>query len=619
MQLSAAQQAAVEHIGSPALVVAGAGSGKTRTLTAKFAHLVKTGMQPENILAITFTNKAADEMKKRLLQMTGMPMFRFPWVRTYHSACLQILKAHCRRLDYQQPLQIFTGYHQQKTIKEILIGLNYDKKHAMGVLSQISNAKNSGHPRAYFDKHPRHGNVRLIDVFDRYEATLKTANAVDFDNILLLTRNLLRDHKDVRDQYQDQFHYILCDEYQDTNDLNEEITALLLKGGNLFAVGDDWQSIYSFRMSNVGHFLAFKKKYKGAEIFRLEQNYRSADEIVQLGNEIIGNNENRMEKACFSEKRGGVVEIHEFDMDGEEARWVVEKVKNLARMKVPLEKTAVLYRTKFCSLPFEQAFRRADIPYHMMGGKGFFERLEIMDLNCYLTAAAFDKDDTAFERILNTPKRGIGPGTVKKISQMREGDMSLKEAARKAVSERVLTPKLYKSIREVLALLDEIRDLSPDEAIRRTISRTRYMDYLENYTKSNSMDLTARQENIDQLIHAAAQKETIVEYLEEAALIREDKDEEEETRGVNLSTVHAAKGLEFHTVFIVGCEEQLFPHWRSMERAQDLEEERRLMYVAVTRAEKCLFITTASFRKGQFNPRSRFLEEIETVLMDRTE
>jgi len=614
MQLSAEQQAAVEHTGSPALVVAGAGSGKTRTLTAKFAHLVKNGMAPEQILAITFTNKAADEMKNRLLQMTGLPLARFPWVRTYHSACLQVLKIHCRRLDYQPPLQIFTAYHQQKTIKEILLGLNYDKKHAMGVLSQISNAKNSGHPRAYFDRHPRQGNVRLIDVFDRYEATLKTANAVDFDNILLLTRNLLRDHADIREQYQNQFDYILCDEYQDTNDLNEEITGLLLKNGNLFAVGDDWQSIYSFRMSNVGHFLSFEKKYKGAKIFRLEQNYRSADEIVQLGNRIIGNNENRMEKECFSEKEGGVVQIHEFDSDQEEARWVVDKVRSLGRMDIPLEKMAVLYRTKFCSLPFEQAFRRGNISYHMMGGKGFFERMEILDLNCYLTAAAFDKDDTAFERVLNTPKRGIGPGTVKKISQMRSGDMSLKEAARKAVAERVLTPKLYTSLNELLALLDDIRDLKPDEAIKRTIAGTGYMDYLENYVRRSNMDLTTRQENIEQLIHAAAQKETIVEYLEEAALIREDKDEEEDTRGINLSTVHAAKGLEFHTVFVVGCEEQLFPHWRSMERAEDLEEERRLMYVAVTRAEKCLFVTSASFRKGQFNPRSRFLEEIESVL-----
>ena len=321
-------------------------------------------------------------------------------------------------------------------------------------------------------------------------------------------------------------------------------------------------------------------------------------------------------EACFSEKEGGVVEVHDFFNDGEEARWVADKVRSLARMNIPLEKMAVLYRTKFCSLPFEQAFRRSDIPYHMMGGKGFFERMEILDLNCYLTAAVFDRDDTAFERVLNTPKRGIGPGTVKKISGMRTGDMSLKEAAREAVAQRVLTPKLYGALNDLLTLLDDIRDLKPDEAIKRTITRTGYFDYLENYTRSNSMDLTARQENIDQLIHAAGQKENIVEYLEEAALIREDKDEEEAVRGINLSTVHAAKGLEFHTVFVVGCEEQLFPHWRSMDRAEDLEEERRLMYVAVTRAERCLYVTSANLRKGQFNPRSRFIGEIEAVLDD---
>ncbi|MBC2742693.1 MAG: ATP-dependent helicase [Desulfosarcina sp.] len=616
MQLSPQQQAAVEHTGSPALVVAGAGSGKTRTLTAKFAHLVKSGIPPERILAITFTNKAADEMKGRLIHMTGMGLQRFPWVRTYHSACFKILKEHSHLLGYHPPLQVFTSYHQQKTVKEVLLALNFDKKHAMSVLGQISNAKNSGHPGAYFDSHPRQGSIRLVDVYERYEGMLKAANAVDFDNILLLTRNLLRDHVDIRQRYQTGFQYVLCDEYQDTNDLNEEITALLLKDGNLFAVGDDWQSIYSFRMSNVSHFLSFKKKYKGARIFRLEQNYRSADEIVQLGNRIIGYNESRMDKACYSDKDGGVVETHEFYTDREEARWVADKIRSLARMNIPNEKMAVLYRTKFCSLPFEQAFRRAHIPYRMMGGKGFFDRVEILDLNCYITAAVFDKDDAAFERVLNKPKRGIGPGTVKKISQMRSENMSLKEAARQAVADRVLTPKLYSALKDLLALLDEIRDLRPDEAIHRTIARTGYMDHLENYTRSNSMDFTVRQENIDQLIHAASQKETIVDYLEEAALVREDKDDEDESAGVNLSTVHGAKGLEFHTVFVIGCEEQLFPHWRSMDRAEDLEEERRLMYVAVTRAERCLFITSASFRKGQFNPPSRFLDEIHTVLAD---
>lgn len=617
MQLSPQQQAAVEHTGSPALVVAGAGSGKTRTLTAKFAHLVASGMSPDRILAITFTNKAADEMRGRLIHMTGMGRQRFPWVRTYHSACFQILKEHGHRLGYDRPLQVFTAYHQQKAVRAVLLALNFDKKHAPAVLGKLSNAKNSGDPAAYFDRHPRQGTIRLIDVYERYEAVLKAANAVDFDNILLLTRNLLRDHLEIRQRYQAWFEYILCDEYQDTNDLNEEITGLLIKNGNLFAVGDDWQSIYSFRMSNVGHFLSFKQKYQGAQIFRLERNYRSADEIVQLGNRIIGHNESRMQKACFAETEGGVVEIHEFFSDQEEARWVADRIRSLVRMGISYHQMVVLYRTKFCSLPFEQAFRRAQIPYQMMGGKGFFERMEILDLNCYITAAVFEKDDPAFERILNTPKRGVGPGTVAQIAQVRSGTMSLKEAARRAVAAQTLTPRLVRTVGDLLALLDDIRELRPDEALRRTIARTGYMDYLESYTRAHSMDFTARQENIEQLIHVASQKETIVDYLEEAALVREDKQEETDASGVNLSTVHAAKGLEFDTVFVIGCEEQLFPHWRSMDRVEDLEEERRLMYVAVTRAACRLYITAASFRKGQFNPRSRFLDEIEALPADR--
>jgi len=617
MQLSPHQQAAVEHTGAPALVGAGAGSGKTRTLTAKFAHLVASGMSPERILAITFTNKAADEMRGRLIHLTGMGRQRFPWVRTYHSACFQILKEHGHRLGYDRPLQVFTAYHQQKAVKAVLLALNFDKKHAPAVLGKLSNAKNSGDPAAYFDRHPRQGAIRLIDVYERYEAVLKAANAVDFDNILLLTRNLLRDHLEIRQRYQAWFEYILCDEYQDTNDLNEEITGLLIKNGNLFAVGDDWQSIYSFRMSNVGHFLSFKQKYQGAQIFRLERNYRSADEIVQLGNRIIGHNESRMQKACFAETEGGVVEIHEFYSDQEEARWVADRIGSLVRMGIPYHQMVVLYRTKFCSLPFEQAFRRAQIPYQMMGGKGFFERMEILDLNCYITAAVFEKDDPAFERILNTPKRGVGPGAVAQIAQVRSATMSLKEAARRAVAAQTLTSRLVRTVGDLLALLDDIRELRPDEALRRTIARTGYMDYLESYARAHSMDLTASQENIEQLIHVASQQETIVDYLEEAALVREDKQEETDVSGVYLSTVHAAKGLEFDTVFVIGCEEQLFPHWRSMDRVEDLEEERRLMYVAVTRAACRLYITAASFRKGQFNPRSRFLDEIEALPADR--
>jgi DNA helicase-2/ATP-dependent DNA helicase PcrA len=617
MNLSGQQQQAVEYLDSPTLVVAGAGSGKTRTLTAKIAHLITCNIPSDRILAITFTNKAAEEMKSRLVEQTGIPLFRFPWVRTFHSACYKIFKEHCGLMGYQQPLQIYATYQQQKLIKDIAVGeMNIEKSYVPVIAAEISNAKNSGSPETYFTHKPRVARKRMIDIYHRYEQELKSKNAVDFDNILFLTRNLLRDHASIRAYYQNLFDFILCDEYQDTNNIQEELTGLLMKDGKLFCVGDDWQAIYSFRGSNVDHFLDFQNKYQGARIFRLEQNYRSADEIVQVANNLIGYNDHKLEKKCFSEKHGGLVELYDFENDNEEADWVTRKILSLKGMNIPLDKMAVLYRTKFCSLSFEKSFRQAGIPYRMLGGKGFFERREILDLNCYLTAAAFVKDDAAFERIINTPKRGMGPGAVKKMAALKTPDISLQEAARISLNTKVLAPKVYQALKSLLELLDDIREMNPAQAVQTVLDRVNYLVYLKETVKSDTMDFTSRQENIEQLIFSASQKTSIVEYLEEAALIREDKkdDAEEQSRGVSLSTIHAAKGLEFHVVFVVGCEEQLFPHWRSIETTAGLYEERRLMYVAVTRSEKYLYLTSAGYRKGQFNRKSRFLDEIESSL-----
>jgi len=618
MQLSDQQRDAVEYIGSPALVIAGAGSGKTRTLTSKIAHLVSNGYDPERILAITFTNKAAGEMKSRLVRMTKIPAKRFPWVRTFHSACFNILKKHCSLLGYNNPLQIYAGYQQQKIIKDIVVGkMNFDKKYVQPVLSKISSAKNSGNPFDDLDNKLYAFRIKLLDVFNLYEKELKSNNAVDFDNILLLTRDLLRDHKDVRKQYRKLFQFILVDEYQDTNNLQEELTGFLLQNGNLFCVGDDWQAIYSFRGSNMDHFLSFPEKYKEARVFILEQNYRSADEIVKTANDLIGYNDHKMEKKCFSDKHGGLVELYDFFNEKEEADWVAQKIKSLCEMGLAYSKIAVLYRTKFCSFSFEKAFRSFGIPYRMLGGKGFFERKEIMDINCYLTAAVFEKDDASFERIVNIPKRGIGPAAVNKIAQIKTGKMSLQDAARNALSEKLMAPKIYNSLKEVIRLLDDIKDIKPDDAIREILSRIKYMDYIKHYSKANSMDYTSREENIEQLIYSASQKDTIADYLEEAALVKEDKEDEEKEdkkSGVVLSTIHASKGLEYRVVFVVACEEQLFPHWRSMDSEMGLNEERRLMYVAMTRAEVYLFLTHASYRKGQPNLPSRFLNEIEESL-----
>ncbi|MDI6688709.1 MAG: ATP-dependent helicase [Desulfobacterales bacterium] len=613
MRLSVEQKEAVEYIGSPSLVVAGAGSGKTRTLTAKISHLMSRGYDPERILAITFTNKAADEMKSRLVRMTKIPLERFPWVRTFHSACFKILKKHCFLLGYKIPLQIYAGYQQQKIIKDIIVEkLNFDKKYIQPVLAQISSAKNSGDPLEYLDRRLHSFRIKLLDVFNLYEKELKSNNAVDFDNILLLTRNLLRDHKDVRKRYQKLFQFILVDEYQDTNNLQEDLTGLLLRNGNLFCVGDDWQAIYSFRGSNMDHFLSFPEKYKEARVFRLEQNYRSADEIVRTANDLIGYNDYKMEKKCFSDKHGGLVEIYDFFDEKKEADWVAGKIRSLCEMGLAYSKIAVLYRTKFCSLSFEQAFRSLGIPYRMLGGKGFFERKEVMDINCYLTAAVFQKDDASFERIVNIPKRGIGPAAVNKIVQIKTGDMSFQDAARKALGEKLLASGTCNSLNQVIGLLDRIKGMKPDDAIKEVLTAVNYMDYIKEYSMAGSMDYTSREENIEQLVYSASQKESIVHYLEEAALIKEDKEDEDENKrkGVNLSTIHAAKGLEYKAVFVVGCEERLLPHWKSFDSDMGINEERRLMYVAMTRAEHFLFLTYVNYRKGQYNKKSRFLDEI---------
>jgi DNA helicase II / ATP-dependent DNA helicase PcrA len=619
MNLTQQQSAAVMHTGTPALVVAGAGSGKTRTLTAKIAHLIDRGLSPERILAITFTNKAADEMKGRLVRITGLPLHRFPWVRTYHSACLQILKKHHHLLGFQTAPQIYQPHQQEKLVKEILIQRNFDKKHTRPVLYQISLAKNSADPDAYYRLNPTWAYaIDLAEIHEQYEAALKERTAVDFDNILLLVRDLLRDHSDVAATYRDYFSFVLVDEYQDTNNLQEELTRLLTAGGNLFCVGDDWQAIYSFRGSNVRHFLAFEKKYPGARLFRLEQNFRSADEIVQVANQVIQLNENRVEKKCFSQKQGGVVELHNFYNEEEESRWVAAKILLLHRSGIPYERLAVLYRTKFCSLSFEQTFRAYNIPYQMMGGKGFFERKEILDLVSYLAVAQFEKDDVSLERIINTPKRGVGPGTLKKIAGLRQEGMSLLDAVRQSVQKKILSAKLYEKLKDFIDLLDKIKTLPPDRAIQQVIQRTGYMAHLEDYTKGNPRDIITRQENIDQLIYSASKKQTLIDFLEEAALIRDDKEDAEDDsgRGTKLSTIHASKGLEYHAVFVIGCEEQLFPHWKSMDSATDLEEERRLMYVAMTRAERFLFVSSVHYRRGQYNAPSRFLSEIQSHLPD---
>jgi DNA helicase-2/ATP-dependent DNA helicase PcrA len=334
-----------------------------------------------------------------------------------------------------------------------------------------------------------------------------------------------------------------------------------------------------------------------------------------VANDLIEKNADRMKKKCFSQKDGGHIEMHGFFSEEEEADWVAQKARGLKDLGMPYGRMAVLYRTKFCSLPFEKAFRAHRIPFRILGGKGFFERKEILDLNCYITAAVFPRDDVSFERIINIPKRGIGPATIKKFYQNREGDTGLQETVRKAIKEKLLTPKLYKALDHLICILDEIKTLRPDEAIRAVIEKVDYMEHLKEYVRSGSMEFTSREENIEQLLYSASKYDTLLDYLEEAALVKEDtEDAEDKTSGVNLMTIHAAKGLEYSAVFVVACEEQIFPHWRSVDSNSGLQEERRLMYVAITRSEKYLYLSSANYRKGQFNQKSRFLDELSKVI-----
>ncbi len=620
--LSPPQQAAVCYVASPTIVTAGAGSGKTRTLTHKIAHLVNDlGYQPERILAITFTNKAAAEMKSRLQRATQRPAGDFPWVRTFHSACFRILKVHCDLLGYQKPLLIHDDSQQKSHLKKVLADLNLDKKFLYGAGSMISHAKNSGDPQKFLNIHGKL--PRKLEIYRKYNELLEQNNSVDFDDILLLTRDLMQKFPDIRKQYQEAFDYILIDEFQDSNDIQNQIIDMLLRDGNLTVVGDDYQSIYKFRGADPFHFIHFPQKYNNARVFKLEENYRSTAEIVAASDALIAHNVQRMEKTCFSTRRGDPVHIKILPTEEAEALWVARTCWEYASYKkIPLEEIAILYRTKFTSLPFERALRAQRLPYTMVGAQGFFQRREVQDLNAYLICAVNPRDDVSFERIINVPKRGIGPGALKKIFAGRERDMSLQDACRKAVRENLLPRKAAAELDKLLAFVEAIGRERPDTALRKVVMEMDYGEYIQSIAE-NEEDVVSRMENIKQMIYDASQKDSIADYLEDAALIRDDQDAADKKHGIRLSTIHAAKGLEFKVVFVVALEENILPHGRSFDpkdavkHDEGIEEERRLMYVAMTRASDFLYLTAALTRRGEAAVESRFLDEIPEEYLAR--
>ena len=622
--LSREQASAVEYLDGPALICSGAGAGKTSTIVAKFEHLLEKGCDPGRILCITFTNKAANELKDRLKESSGRKASDFPWVRTFHSSMLQILKAHAPVIGFKNPITIYDGSDQLGLIKNILeYGFNMDGKYARAVRAHIGKAKNSIAPDAYI--HSVKEFRKLDFIFEQYNRRLKESNAMDFDDILVHALNLLEADLEVRTAYRNLFQYILLDEHQDSNSIQNAIIKLLVNNGNITVVGDFSQSIYGFRGADPGYFARFPSEYEGTKIFLLERNFRSTAPIVDLGNEIISFNNEEIKKKCFSTSPGTPPSLRGFENSYFEARWVAERCRAYRRDGLPFEQMAVLFRTTFISRILEKAFNEVGVPYKLVGGVSFFERREIKDLTSYLACAVNPKDDVAFERILNVPKRGIGKKSVQKIREMDCSGASLMEKSPIAIQKKIGLQKVASGIGMVLFILDRIKTMPPGPALKEVIEITQYEKYLETWAgEGDESSLASRLENIDELLSIAEGKQSIEEFLEDCSLrSEEDADEESEDRGVRLSTIHSAKGLEFHTVFVVACEQNILPHWRSVEEDEgnskggNVEEERRLFYVACTRAGRNLHISYAGMRQNKASGISPFLEELSGDHLNR--
>ncbi len=622
--LSREQASAVEYLDGPALICSGAGAGKTSTIVAKFEYLLEKGCEPGRILCITFTNKAANELKDRLTKSTGRKASDFPWVRTFHSSMLQILKAHASVIGFTSPISIYDGSDQAGLIKNILENdFNIDGKYAKAVRAHIGKAKNSIAPDAYI--HSVKEFRKLDFIFEHYNRRLRESNAMDFDDILVHAHNLLENNASIRTDYQNLFQYILLDEHQDSNSIQNAIVKLLVNKGNITVVGDFSQSIYGFRGADPSYFARFPSEYEGTKIFLLERNFRSTAPIVDLGNEIISFNNEEIKKKCFSTRPGNPPALRGFESSYFEARWVAERCRNYHLDGLAFDQMAVLYRTSFISRIVEKAFNEVGVPYKLVGGVSFFERREIKDLTSYLACAVNPKDDVAYERILNAPKRGIGKKSIQKIRDVDLPGGSLVEKSPIAIQKKTGLQKVAGGIGMVLFILDRIKNMPPGEALKEVMEITQYESYLESWAGEGSeSSLGSRLENIDELLSIAEGKQTIEEFLEDCSLrSEEESDEEAEDRGVRLSTIHAAKGLEFHTVFLVGCEKNILPHWRSVEedagkaKGDNIEEERRLFYVACTRAGRNLHISYAQTRQNKPSGISPFLEELSDDHLNR--
>ena len=646
--LNDAQRAAVEYIDGPSLVIAGAGSGKTRVLTYKIAYLLSQGMKPWSIMALTFTNKAAREMKERIGKLVGDDLAQHLYMGTFHSIFSRILRAEAEHIGFNNNFTIYDESDSRSLLKAIIKEMGLDDKtyKPAAVHARISMAKNNLVTAEAYDSDPaileqnkRAKMPAIGKIYVAYVQRCRQANAMDFDDLLMLTFQLFRDHEEIRQKYAGRFDYILVDEYQDTNHVQMSIVMQLCKEKlRVCAVGDDSQSIYSFRGANIDNILNYQKQLPGTQLFKLEQNYRSTQTIVEAANSLIHHNRNQIQKEVFSKNdKGEKILYKPAYSDKEEALIVAKNIQRIKRQDdCGYDQFAILYRTNAQSRSFEEEFRKQGIPYRIYGGLSFYQRKEIKDIIAYFRLVANPDDEEAFKRIINYPARGIGATTVMKIADCaHQNQVSFWEVIGNVehyglnVNKGTQT-KLENFRLLISSFIDRSHTLDVYELGDAIIRESRIS---EDIMSGKNADDLARQENLEEFLSgmqtfvAGRQEEGrmdeayLTDYLQDVALLTDaDSEGEKDEPRVSLMTIHAAKGLEFATVFVVGLEENIFPSPLAAISVRELEEERRLLYVAITRAEKHCILTNAKnrFRYGkmEFDNPSRFIDEIDTSLIE---
>ena len=630
------QKDAVLSTEGPLLILAGAGSGKTRVITNRIAYMIDDGVNPYNILAITFTNKAAAEMRSRVDDIVGFGS-ESVWVSTFHSLCVRILRREIELLDYDSHFTIYDGDDQKSVMKQIVKRMNLDNKMfpEKMLLSHISKAKEQFISAREYAKEAAtdYRKQQIADVYEEYERQLKSSNALDFDDLIFKTVELFQFYPDVLDRYQERFRYIMVDEYQDTNHVQFLlINQLARKYRNLCVVGDDDQSIYRFRGANIYNILNFEEEYPETKVIRLEQNYRSTGNILKAANGVIHNNKGRKDKALWTDKGDGEkVVFHQYDSDYMEAEQTVWNIRKLQEEGIAYRDIAILYRTNAQSRMFEEKLIMANVPYKLVGGVNFYARKEIKDLICYLKAIENGADDLCVQRIINVPKRGIGAASIEKASLFAyQNQMTLLDALFN-VNEIPSLSRAASKIQGFTRLIEDFRaELASGESLSMLFqSILDTTGYLEELELEGTPEAEGRIENIEELKNKIVQYEdsaeepTLSGLLEEIALVADVDSMTDEDDKVVLMTLHSAKGLEFPCVFLAGMEEGVFPSGMVMYSEnveEEIEEERRLCYVGITRAKKRLFLSSARQRmtRGniQMNPISRFVGEIPEEIID---